>query len=452
MISVKIPDNNVAERKYALGVLLGEYLGLEFSIDVEPGAINYKLQLQNSSVLEIEDDFFARFPQALAYLQAKALPENIKRIASKYAKETDIISLYGSGTIREQPQAIKGIYCGVDLVGAAFFMLTRWEEYINPVKDKFERFPDEEALAIRMQYSHRPIVDEYVEFLWKILLELGYRENARKLRQYEAIITHDVDGFRRLDTAWKAVKTLGADIVKRRSLQEATRTGMQYLRQVASNAKDPYDTFDLLMDISEANNCMSRFYFIPSIAGETDLRYDITTSTVANTMRNISRRGHVVGIHGSWSSYNNPAQFNLELERLKGATALNIEEGRQHYLRCSIPQLWQTWNDAGLKTDSTMGYYDHVGFRSGTCHPHSTFNVTTQKKLALVERPLIVMEGSVLELASSNEEFMKIIGAMSDTVRRYNGQFVFLWHNNNINHPDWRNYFAMYREIVAAIT
>src|SRR5690606_22851748 len=93
----------------------------------------------------------------------------------------------------------------------------------------------------------------------------------------------------------------------------------------SGRGRDPFDTFDYLMDLSEKKYIKSRFYFLPTVFGEKDARYDIRDPEVTNLIQHIEDRGHVVGVHGSLSAFNNGEVFKHELERL-GVSSGNIRE------------------------------------------------------------------------------------------------------------------------------
>jgi hypothetical protein len=57
MIKIYIPNNNINERKYIIDILFGEFLGLEYIIEI--GSQNYEIILEkNGNKLIIEDHFF----------------------------------------------------------------------------------------------------------------------------------------------------------------------------------------------------------------------------------------------------------------------------------------------------------------------------------------------------------------------------------------------------------
>ena len=195
------------------------------------------------------------------------------------------------------------------------------------------------------------------------------------------------------------------------------------------------------MRVSESFDLKSYFFFI---AGHTDENFDgnytLDLPWVRKLMRSIHARGHQIGLHPSYNTYLSLESLNREFQNLLGvASAENIEQetwgGRQHYLRWRVYKTWQCWEQAGLNFDSSVCFADHVGFRCGTCYEFSVFNLETSQELSLIERPLIVMDGTLLGPLYQNlskEEALNTIKDLSDTVKKYDGVFTLLWHNNFI--------------------
>ncbi len=118
--------------------------------------------------------------------------------------------------------------------------------------------------------------------------------------------------------------------------------------------------------------------------------------------------------------------------------------GRQHYLRWNVPVTWRNWNEAGLDYDSTLSYADHAGFRCGICYEFPVYDLEERKQLALLERPLIVMEGSVFGSNYMNLNRQAALDSMillKQRCRKYNGDFTLLWHNSAFETKDmWEMY------------
>ncbi len=441
-MKVFIPKNHLKERTYIVKVLLGDFLGLDFSIDYHFEDF-YLIQTQQT-FLKIEDHFFS---QHTDYLDQKNIPEAVLYYQGQFCFKDDLPVIYGLPEVNVISS--QEIECKIDLFASSFFMLTRWEEAVGQDKDEHLRFQEERSLAIREGFEHRAIVNEYTELLWSMLHHLDC-SLERKKYSYRVVATHDVDYFRRYDTVKKGLKAFLGDILKRKDIKQAVETCKQFFKYQIDGKNDPYDTFDYLMDVSEKYGLKSHFYFMPTFLNEKDARYDIRSFLVQQCIQQIFYRRHIVGVHASYYSYNNEVLFGQELYRLN-SPKFSIKEGRQHYLRFENPTTWQIWNNRQLKTDSSLGYYNRGGFRCGCCYAFPVFNIKTRKTLKLKEQPLIAMEGAVVRQYPEPDLFKENMIALARETKLYEGQFVFLWHNHNFYTKEWKPYAKDYEDLVNAM-
>jgi hypothetical protein len=152
---------------------------------------------------------------------------------------------------------------------------------------------------------------------------------------------------------------------------------------------------------------------------------------VLNIFRNevslIKKRGHIIGIHPSYKSFNNLPMLRNEINELREASQAEILSGRQHYLRFEVPLTWTIWDECNLETDSTMYYSGYPGFRCGTCHQFPVFDIIGRKTLRLREMPLIVMDTCLYKLRP--DIAANTIRELKAEVKKNDGNFVFVWHN-----------------------
>lgn len=329
-----------------------------------------------------------------------------------------------------------------DILGLTYWMLTRLEEVGRTDLDNHQRFPATSSHAYQHGYLERPIVDEWLVILGQVIQKI-WPQVELKQHTFNTKISHDVD--RPSLYAFKSWSTIGrmmaGDLLKRQDLKGFMLA--PYLKLATTkelHPKDPYNTFDWLMDVSEANNLKSAFYFIcgrTDIARDTD--YEPDHVLITNLMRRIHERGHEVGLHPSYGTFQKPELIKQEAERLKQICKVeNIEQaewgGRMHYLRWEQSTTLRAWEDAGMDYDSTLGYADRPGFRCGTCHEYPAFDPVKLERLHLRIRPLVAMECTVIDpiylgLGVSNlaEERMKIL---KERCRQVGGTFCLLWHNS----------------------
>jgi len=413
MLKIKIPNNNINERKYIIEVVFNEFLGLDYILEL--GSKEYEITLPNNKILIIKDTFFNKYPKDLEYLKLENIPKKIEEL---------------------------------DVFSVSFFMLTRWEEYVNKSRDKHNRFPATKSLAYKQDFLDRPIVNEYVEELKNMLLKLD-GSLVFKERKFELLLTHDVDNLY-MWKSWKQVFRIAlGDLLKRRDLTLAVERFSEYFLIKRKKVKDPFDTFDWLMDKSEAIGVKSRFYFMSGGVTAFDNNYKIDEPKALELINKIKKRGHIIGIHPSYNAYNDFEQFKKEKELLEKTVGEKIVEGREHYLRFEVPTTWQIWEDNGMEVDSTCGYADKEGFRCGTGDEFSVFNILTREKLKLKERPLIFMDDNRLKGDRIYDKVLLInnIEKLKTEAIKYKMKFTILFHQSIFALEDI-NYKEIYEKVI----
>jgi peptidoglycan/xylan/chitin deacetylase (PgdA/CDA1 family) len=448
MIKIEMPSNNESERSYVLEVLFKEFLGLKYEAIKSDKFSDWRILLENGKSLIFEDHFFSTFPETRSYLTLHAIPDQVTWANTHLSPEGNVPVIYGNPRIVEQ---VDTIVCGIDIFASSFFMLTRWEEYVNKTRDNHERFPASESLAFKFGFLGRPVVNEYVELLWQMLKELGFDEPRRE-RSFSVLPTHDVDSTYYW-TSWRFIlKTLAGDILKRKSLRLFWGHLYKNLRILISIEKDPFDTFNELMSLSRSHNLKSYFFFMCGGNSRFDNAYDLNSSRTARLIRKISKAGHEIGIHPSYNTFRDPDRFEAEIRRLEGVSGRSVTFGRHHVLRYDVSSTPRIWDSQSMAWDSTLGYAEHNGFRAGVCYEFSMFDFLSGSKLTLKQKPLLFMEVTDFKYRKlSLEQSVENTLALLKRVQRYHGEFVFLWHNSNIDTDEWQKRFrALYLPIIAS--
>lgn len=441
MLKIDIPNNFIPERSYVLNIFFNEFLGIDYQLNIASNR-DYSIMLENGHKLIFEDHFFSEVDESAGYLNEKNIPNMVKLVKNNFTIENDLVCIYGNEELIVDTSSIR---VGVDIFASAFFMLTRWEEYVNKERDLHNRFSASTSLAYKNNFLYRPIVNEYLELLWNILIYLGY-DKPRKKMEFQLIVTHDVDSVY-LWKNWRHVLYVScADIIKRRNLILAGSRINEYRQIIAGKKKDPFDTFNWLMDLSEQNNIKSHFYFMSGGTPEYECNYDIFNSKVLKLATDIIKRGHIVGFHPSYYSYNDYKKWKMEKKKLEEAIGQTVVEGRQHYLRMAIPYTWSIWDDNNMKIDSTCGYADHEGFRCGTGNEFRVFDCLTRKMLLVRERPLLYMDDNRLygeRITNTDECINRIIDIIGKS-KKYKMSCTILFHNSvfDIRDPDYKEIYC----------
>ncbi|WP_408955106.1 polysaccharide deacetylase family protein [Natroniella sp. ANB-PHB2] len=391
------------------------------------------------------------------YLKKSSMPPlPLKRYTGSEVQsvidEKDLPAIYsGNGNLNKLVEIKENlIETNIDIIASSFFMITRYEEVVNPVKDEHDRFPAQASLAYKEGFLDRPIVNEYIELLWnwiKKLYPIVERSSIWGEKDFAFFLSHDIDHIYKygsgLKKALNGIKKIGGAIIKRGDLKEAI-LNIKELRK-----KDPYFIFEDMMEIEEKYNIKSSWYFKVdnNTPGDGDKYF---LNELDSIIEQLTDKGHEIGIHPSYNSYNSEQAMKEEVNKLCNRYELKNKSfgGRQHYLRFNVKKTWSIQEKCGLLYDSTLGYADVVGFRAGICHPYKPYDFEKRRAYDLWEIPLIVMDGTLkqyMELTpqQANEELTKLI----KQVEKYQGIFSLLWHNTSLDSL-WNDWNDLYKDIL----
>ena len=356
----------------------------------------------------------------------------------------NVLPAPGAATLPEPlvTEIAGGFRIGYDILALAAWMMTRHEEIGADVLDAHGRFPAVESHAYRYGYLDRPLVDEWFSVL-EGLIQRVWPTLPIKQHSFTQVVSHDVDepSFAAFARPSMLVRRMIGDAIRRgklRSLVDLPRIRCESRAQIS--LREPFNTFDWLMDQSERRVLKSAFYFI---CGRTmparDALYELEHPAIRDLLRRIHTRGHEIGLHPSYGTYQSPALIAEEAARLKRVCAEEgIEQpiwgGRMHYLRWEQPTTMYGWEAGGMTYDSTLGYGDQPGFRCGTCFEYPAFDPVRDAMLNLRIRPLVAMDQTFLgkhylDLGSGDRALSRFV-QLKEACRRVNGTFTLLWHNS----------------------
>ncbi|HOW08727.1 MAG TPA: polysaccharide deacetylase family protein [Bacteroidales bacterium] len=433
MLSIKVPENNIPEREYIIKTLFTDFLGLKYSIFYSNTVKDYIISFKDSE-LTIKDGFFANYRGVLSFLNLNSIPLKVPFTVNEFIKGNDIPIIYGND---ELIISERKIYCGLDVFASSFFMLTRWEEIVNEIRDSHGRFPGSESTAFKNNFLLRPVVNEYVEMLWEMLKKLGYN-GIRKSRKFEVVFTHDID----ILIYNRSIKTILGDIFRRKNVHAAFEN-IKYLFY-----PNPYNTFDLLMTKSEKLEVKSHFYLMSSSGNSIyDSNSYLNSKLFRHSVDEIKKRGHILGFHPGYDTFDNPCKWRDEKDLLENAIQQKVLEGRQHYLRIDLTKTLSIWEENNMEIDSTLGYADKEGFRCGTGDVFHLFDIKGRRILKLKERPLIVMDGTLRQYQEYPlDKVSDVLNYYISIGKKFGSLITLLFHNSSF-YGDWKGYDIVYEKI-----
>lgn len=354
--------------------------------------------------------------------------------------------LFGDPVIR---RIDNGIETEIDLIGGIFFLLSGVEEVASDIRDRHDRFPGAASLAAREGFLDRAIADEYREIVL-VLIENLWPDVQRSRETGNILLSCDVD--EPFDRSRKNMVSLlrkaGGDIFIRRQPGLIAMRVLNTMFQKTTKRFDPCYTFDWYLDLCDAEDLKATFYFIAENgAGPIDGDYALDDPQIAQLFRDISERGHGIGMHGSYLTFRDLDRLKRERSRLTTAlddagVSVEVTENRQHYLRWDALCTPDNLEAAGFQSDSSGGFADLPGFRYGTARSFPMWSWQKSKPLRLIQKPLVVMENSLLSEVYMDLDYgaaARAAQALKSRALAFGGDFSILWHNSELYSMKDRN-------------
>ncbi|MFZ1498141.1 MAG: polysaccharide deacetylase family protein, partial [Saprospiraceae bacterium] len=318
---------------------------------------------------------------------------------------------------------------GFDFFSAAFYMASRYEEYLPFTPDAHGRFTSKNSIAQQNNFLQKPIVHNWSQFF---LLGLKRFYPHWQTPQMSFSVTHTFD----VDIAWayknrSVVRTLGA--MAKNILRLNFRKLLEQISTLLNLRNDPYFTFAYIEHLLEyRSNTKPVFFYLLSEGSTYDKNVYPYNNNYCDVIKKLDNKFES-GIHPSYYATNQPI-IQKEIGHLIQIIKRNITKSRQHYLRLSLPKTYQLLIQCGITDDYTMGYADALGFRAGMATPYHWYDLESETTTTLTIHPFQVMDVTLQQyLLLSPDAAIQNIQNIMDAVYQINGNFCYVWHNNSLS-------------------
>lgn len=358
--------------------------------------------------------------------------------------------LYGSPHIEKIENTI---VCYADLIASTYFLISRYEEYINPNnnRDTHGRYIGKQSIPAKANFIHRPIVEEYSELLRKLLQQTNITLPPIPQQINHIYLTHDVDSI----TNYRRLRGfLGGTY---RSIVKRTESLTTILKSLFNINHDPAYTFPWILQQDNQLPEATQIYFIKAThnaKGFDRPTYNLICKNFNHLKKNIlkSSSNAIFGLHASYRSGDTPDIIVEEQKLLQYAIEnQRITTSRHHYLRSLQPNDMEALIDARITDDYTIGYADIAGFRLGTCRAVRFINPSTRKLTTLTLHPLTMMDCSLTHekyMGLNYEESLLYAQNLIEQTKKHNGDLCLLWHNTIFSEKDHKNLYSQLIQIL----
>ena len=321
----------------------------------------------------------------------------------------------------------------IDPIASIFFTLSRYEEHICEDVDDYGRFPLSKSI-IPKGWLMKSMCDRWAEQVISLIdSSLLNDKNEVKI-----VPSFDIDNTYayKLKSGSRKWLSIFKDLIrfdfKRMSERRNVLRGKQ---------KDQYDTFAKIQSVHKRFPETKVFWLVGKW-GKKDRNVSIDNSDHQKLIQSLNDEGLTIGLHPSFASFKSRNTILQEKKKLELVCGKDLSNTRQHFLRFQVSDTFKDLLAVGFKHEYSMGFAEHIGFRSGTARPHEWFDLSQNQSTDLIIHPFAYMDGTLREYMNlSPLESKERIQKLYDEVKRYGGEFVFIWHNETIgDYGNWRGW------------
>lgn len=366
--------------------------------------------------------------------------------------ETEIVPAFPQVMIFENvtclyPQPIGDL--PYDCFAAAFFMASRYEEYLPFEGDMHSRFPSANSFAVKNNFHRKPVVNYYAMHVKKILEE-KFASILFSNSEFRFTLTYDIDiafkyaGRQLLHTAGGFVKNL---------LIGNFADAFERLQVIRNKKPDPWDTFQLQTEWKKIFHLHCVYFFLVAERRRFDRAVSVKQQVMQQLIQDVSRENSI-GIHPGYAGNSNARNLKTEIETLEKLSHKKIIRSRQHYLKLNFPETFNALIENEIAEDWSLGFSDNIGFRSGLATEHFWFNLKENKTTTLKLFPMHAMDAALFyNMKKSSAEAQQMVFDLINEVKKVKGHFVFLSHNELI-HPQsqWKGWHQSFQKILETVT
>lgn len=422
---VLIITSAVTERlRYICHLIFKEQLGINFSFSTQ---LNEQV-LTDKIVIHYH-------PQSCPAGQLQIKPHHLlfeEGVSNQTIDVFDFVSIADSGKLIPAFFKTSDNTFSFDIFAAAFFLLTRYEEYLTDETDEYGRFPHVSSIAFKKQFISLPLVN-----IWIAEMAAWLKRHHPTLvfcpKKFESLITYDID------MAWSyRNKGLWRNLAGWLREPDSER-----IKVLTEKKADPFDCFNYISDCEIHSKNNSILFFL---AAADRSRYDKNISPSHPEMvKLIQQLSHSfqIGWHPSWNSYGQPKMLEKEKQALGAIIKKQVIQSRQHYIRLQLPKTYQLLLQAGIKKEYSMGYGSINGFRASFAGSYLWYDLHSEQSTELRIYPFCYMDAnSRFEQKQTVAASLNEISYYWQVCRQNNGLFISIFHNhlmgNNEEGLSWR--------------
>jgi hypothetical protein len=332
-----------------------------------------------------------------------------------------------------------------DPFACAFYMVSRYEEYLPHIRDRLDRFDAHSSLAWEHKFLEVPVVNHWIKMVGDIVLA-KFPELQISSKKYSFTPTIDIDNA----YAYKLkglMRTLGG--FARSIVHFDIADFKKRLRVLTGFERDPYDTYEYQLGIQKKYGFRPLYFFLLGDYGVNDKNIPPQNRKFQELIRTLADYADV-GIHPSFGSNTDASRLPVEISRLKQIVHGDVTRSRQHFLMLKFPETYRNLSEKDITDDYSMGFANECGFRAGICTAYNFYDLDIESETNLRVHPFAVMDATLnLYMKLSPEDAIQRVNRLTDECRKAGGEMMILWHNETLSEiREWQGWRKVYEEVI----
>lgn len=416
--------------KYILNIFIKDFMGMDYSIT------------QNPVLFEQHDSV------KINYSSQKFIKDGIKivpfSLLFEYGIKDHHIEVHSSEKYNKLFFKTSG-EVPFDMFSAAFWLLSRYEEYLPFKQDKLNRFDVKNSLGFQYDFIQIPLVNLWFCELKKLIVDTYQLKNF-STHKFKYISTVDIDNAYKFK--YKGIMRSVGGFIKS-ALRLNINEMIERTSVVLNKSADPFDSYPFLLEVQKKYNLNVIYFFLLGDYGVNDKNHPSNNSDFQTLIKHLSDYAKI-GIHPSYKSNYNLNQLKIEVNRLANITHRDIKNSRQHFSMMSFPDTYQSLLQAGILNDYSMGYGNYNGFRAAYCLPFNWYDIDSEQETPLIIHPFCLVE-TALRYTNKTDKDTALAVALPiiNTVKKYEGELISIIHNDTMGSAkEWEGWQNVYVDIV----
>lgn len=277
-----------------------------------------------------------------------------------------------------------------DFFAAAFYLISRFEEYQPFAADDLGRFASDQSLAHKHNFLDIPLVDLWFERFLSVWHAFFETDLPKRVSPKLSLVVEVPQLFAyKHKTIFRSFSEGLQDLFSFRFVLLFDRVMVLLGIRV-----DPLAHLYNWIEVMLQHVSSVRFFVLYTSLGVHDRSLSVFNTTHQQGIKSISDYAATAPL-ASFESSHNAAGLGADIDRFSALIHRPIKSIRQHKLALRFPYTYRLFASLGIKNDYSMQYVDAPGFRASTAFAFRFYDLGDEQQTPLTIHPVCLSESHI---------------------------------------------------------